>query len=80
MFQMRSFGVQCSSSRKVVSRVESEVVSMEEEESGHVMRFKMSDFKILDRVSLRLVRRVDEVVFEAIVNDSNSPLYHQRVC
>ena len=31
---------------------------MEEEESGHVMRFKMSDFKILDRVSLGLARRV----------------------
>ena len=58
MFQRRSFGVQCSSSRKVVSRVESEVVYVEEEESGHVMRFKMSDFKILDRVSLGLARRV----------------------
>ncbi|XP_031274867.1 probable plastid-lipid-associated protein 14, chloroplastic isoform X1 [Pistacia vera] len=79
MFQMRSFGVQCSFSRKVVSRVESEVVSVEEEESGHVMRFKMSDFKILDRVSLGLAGRADEVVFEAIVNDSNSPLYNTRV-
>ncbi|XP_031287692.1 glycine-rich protein DOT1-like [Pistacia vera] len=52
----RSLGVQCSSSRKVFSRVESEVVSVEEEESGHVMRFKMSDFKILDCVSLGLAR------------------------
>lgn len=56
--QKRSFGVQCSSSRKVVSGVESEVVSVEEEESGDVMRFKMSDFKVLDRVSLGLAGRV----------------------
>lgn len=58
MVQRRSFGVQYSSSRKVVSRVESEVVSVEEEESAHVMRFKISDFKILDRVSLGLAGRV----------------------
>ncbi|XP_011008412.1 PREDICTED: probable plastid-lipid-associated protein 14, chloroplastic isoform X2 [Populus euphratica] len=40
------------------------------------MRFKMSDFKVLDRVSIGLGGRVDEVVFQAIVKDSNSPLHN----
>nr|XP_034925584.1 LOW QUALITY PROTEIN: probable plastid-lipid-associated protein 14, chloroplastic [Populus alba] len=43
------------------------------------MRFKMSDFKVLDRVSIGLGGRADEVVFEAIVKDSNSPLYNIKV-
>ncbi|KAL9374748.1 hypothetical protein Peur_031627 [Populus x canadensis] len=38
------------------------------------MRFKMSDFKVLDRVSIGLGGRADEVVFEAIVKDSNRKL------
>ncbi|XP_052303278.1 probable plastid-lipid-associated protein 14, chloroplastic isoform X3 [Populus trichocarpa] len=43
------------------------------------MRFKMSDFKVLDRVSIGLGGRADEVVFEAIVKDSNSPLHNIKV-
>ncbi|KAI9380864.1 hypothetical protein POPTR_015G016600v4 [Populus trichocarpa] len=43
------------------------------------MRFKMSDFKVLDRVSIGLGGRADEVVFEAIVKDSNSPLDNIKV-
>ncbi|KAJ6868108.1 hypothetical protein NC651_033221 [Populus alba x Populus x berolinensis] len=43
------------------------------------MRFKISDFKVLDRVSIGLGGWADEVVFEAIVKDSNSPLYNIKV-
>ncbi|KAH8487605.1 hypothetical protein H0E87_026256 [Populus deltoides] len=39
----------------------------------------MSEFKVLDRVSIGLGCRADEVVFEAIVKDSNSPLYNIKV-
>ncbi|CAK7324158.1 unnamed protein product [Dovyalis caffra] len=55
---------------------------IEEEEGGgggNVMRFTMSDFKVLDRVSIGLGGRADEVVLEAIVKDSNSPLYDNKV-
>ncbi|KAJ6677315.1 CELL DIVISION PROTEIN KINASE [Salix viminalis] len=54
-------------------------VIKEEEGGGDVMRFKMSDFKVLDRVSIGLGGRADEVVFEAIVKDSNSPLNNIKV-
>ncbi|KAK9178974.1 hypothetical protein WN943_028168 [Citrus x changshan-huyou] len=81
--QRRSFAIHCSSSRKVVSEesVQSEAsVSVDEEsDSGHVIRFNMGDFKILDRVSIGLSGRADEVVFEAIVKDSNSPLHNTKV-
>jgi hypothetical protein len=41
-----------------------------EEETDHVIRFKMSDFKVLDHVSIGLGGRADEVVFEGKVKDS----------
>ncbi|XP_050878272.1 probable plastid-lipid-associated protein 14, chloroplastic isoform X2 [Lathyrus oleraceus] len=50
-----------------------------EEETDHVVRFKMSDFKVLDHVSIGLGGRADEVVFEGEVKDSGSPLYNTRV-
>ncbi|KAK7317139.1 hypothetical protein RJT34_01116 [Clitoria ternatea] len=50
-----------------------------EEEVDHVIRFKMSDFKILNCVSIGLGGRLDEVVFEGMVKDSGSPLYNTRV-
>ncbi|KAK7350999.1 hypothetical protein VNO77_10113 [Canavalia gladiata] len=50
-----------------------------EEELDHVIRFKMSDFKILNCVSIGLGGRSDEVVFEGMVKDSGSPLYNTRV-
>ncbi|TYG42883.1 hypothetical protein ES288_D12G292500v1 [Gossypium darwinii] len=78
--------VRCSSLRKTVSPMESErndlIVDTPvsgEEETGHVTRFKMSDFMILDRVSVGLAGRADEVISEAIVKDSASPLYNSRV-
>ncbi|XVF10050.1 hypothetical protein REPUB_Repub07fG0150200 [Reevesia pubescens] len=77
--------VRCSSLRKVVSMMESEgnapiATSISgEDEAGHVTRFKMSDFKVLDRVSVGLACRADEVVFEAVVKDSSSPLHNSRV-
>ncbi|KAK4741773.1 hypothetical protein SAY87_025361 [Trapa incisa] len=50
-----------------------------EEDSGHVIKFKMSDFKVLDSVSIGLGGRADEVVFEAIVKDPKSPLSNTKV-
>ena len=47
-----------------------------EEETRHVTRFKISDFKVLDPVSIDLAGRTEEVVFEAVVKDSSSPLYN----
>ncbi|KAJ6868120.1 hypothetical protein NC651_033232 [Populus alba x Populus x berolinensis] len=38
-----------------------------------------SEGDVLDRVSIGLGGRADEVVFEAIVKDSNSPLYNIKV-
>ncbi|XP_050223581.1 probable plastid-lipid-associated protein 14, chloroplastic [Mercurialis annua] len=52
---------------------------LEKEESGHVIRFRMSDFKLIDRVSIGLGGRADEVVYEAIVKNSSSPLYNTKV-
>ncbi|XWS50370.1 hypothetical protein CRYUN_Cryun12cG0082200 [Craigia yunnanensis] len=77
--------VRCSSLIKAVSPVESEGSSLiampisGEEEAGDVTRFKMSDFKVLDRVSIGLAGRADEVVFEAVVKDCSSLLYNSRV-
>ncbi|KAA3459927.1 putative plastid-lipid-associated protein 14, chloroplastic [Gossypium australe] len=78
--------VRCSSLRKTVSPMESgrndlivDTPVSGEEETGHVTRFKMSDFMILDRVSVGLAGRADEVISEAIVKDSASPLYNSRV-
>nr|DAD19196.1 TPA_asm: hypothetical protein HUJ06_020659 [Nelumbo nucifera] len=50
-----------------------------EEELGPVMKFKMSDFSVCDRVSIGLGGRADELVFEATVMDCHSPLYKTRV-
>ncbi|XP_059667223.1 probable plastid-lipid-associated protein 14, chloroplastic isoform X2 [Cornus florida] len=82
--QRRSSIIKCFSSRKTVSPLESDESAVTgsdfmEEELGHVIKFKMSDFKIGDRVSIGLGGRADEVVFEAVVKDANSPLHNSRV-
>lgn len=87
IFSRREVGtvVKCSSPSKAAAPLESEgdgrrcVIKEEEGGEGDVMRFKMSDFKVLDRVSIGLGGRADEVVFEAIVKDSNSPLNNIKV-
>ncbi|XP_058095941.1 probable plastid-lipid-associated protein 14, chloroplastic isoform X2 [Magnolia sinica] len=50
-----------------------------EEESGHVTKFKISDFELCNHVSVGLAGRGDELIFEATVKDSHSPLYNSRV-
>ncbi|XP_016564415.2 probable plastid-lipid-associated protein 14, chloroplastic isoform X2 [Capsicum annuum] len=50
-----------------------------EDDFSHVTKFKMSDFKIRNRVSIGLGGKGDEMVFEAMVNDPQSPLYKTRV-
>ncbi|OWM79635.1 hypothetical protein CDL15_Pgr023047 [Punica granatum] len=84
----RQFGkLWCCSSGKSGSALESKVgpdakngpsVSLEEE-LEHVMRFKMSDFKVLNSVSIGLGGRADEMVFEAMVKDPKSPLNDTKV-
>lgn len=62
--QRQFLGVRCSSARKAVSSLESEenarsaLMDSVEEELEHVTRFKISDFKILDCVSIGLGGRV----------------------
>ncbi|XP_057798706.1 probable plastid-lipid-associated protein 14, chloroplastic isoform X2 [Salvia miltiorrhiza] len=46
---------------------------------SHVIKFKMSDFKIHDSVSIGLGNRGDEVVYEATVKEASSPLFNTRV-
>ncbi|KAI3888459.1 hypothetical protein MKX03_015089 [Papaver bracteatum] len=50
-----------------------------DEKLGPVTKFKMSDFTICDCTSVGLGGRADEIVFEAIVNNPQSPLYNSRV-
>ncbi|XP_038683400.1 probable plastid-lipid-associated protein 14, chloroplastic isoform X2 [Tripterygium wilfordii] len=85
LVRRRSCRLQCSSSRNVIPLTDEEEdpgtsLSLSvEQESGHVLRFKMSDFKILNRVSSGLGGRGDEIVFEAMVENFNSPLYNTIV-
>ncbi|KAL9266577.1 putative plastid-lipid-associated protein 14, chloroplastic [Drosera capensis] len=81
----RRGGVRCNASTRsavlgdncgVSGSVEEEE---EQEELGIVTRFEMDDFDVSDRVSIGLGGRADEVVFEAIVRNSNSPLHNTRV-
>ncbi|KAG6735770.1 hypothetical protein POTOM_061567 [Populus tomentosa] len=48
-------------------------------EVGTVLGCSSPSKAVLDRVSIGLGGRADEVVFEAIVKDSNSPLYNIKV-
>ncbi|KAK4384857.1 putative plastid-lipid-associated protein 14, chloroplastic [Sesamum angolense] len=53
--------------------------SEDDDDFSHVMKFKMSDFKIHDRVSIGLRDRSGEVVYEATVKEASSPLFGTRV-
>ncbi|XP_052620367.1 probable plastid-lipid-associated protein 14, chloroplastic isoform X1 [Lactuca sativa] len=80
--QKSQIKIRCSLSREkeALSPLEFEDSdSLEGEEFSHVIKFKFSDFKISDRVSIGLGGRGDEVVFEAIINDTDSPLHNTRV-
>ncbi|XP_078429077.1 OBP3-responsive protein 1 [Wolffia australiana] len=46
---------------------------------GPVTMFRMSDFSYCDRVSIGLAGKGDELIFEAVVQDQDSPLYQSRV-
>ncbi|XP_050387776.1 probable plastid-lipid-associated protein 14, chloroplastic [Argentina anserina] len=72
-------GVRCSSSLRFEENVGRDLAVPVEEESGHVIKFKMADFKVLDRVSVGHGGKAGEVVYEAIVSDANSPLYGTQV-
>ncbi|KAL8537942.1 hypothetical protein ACS0TY_000041 [Phlomoides rotata] len=53
--------------------------SEEEVDLSHVIKFKMSDFKIHDRVSIGLGNRGGELVYEATIEEASSPLFNTRV-
>ncbi|OVA11320.1 Protein kinase domain [Macleaya cordata] len=81
----RGWRISCSTRKASFSSSESkgdaqivESVSVEEK-LGPVMKFKMSDFTICDRISVGLGGRGDEMVFEAIVKNPQCPLYNSRV-
>ncbi|PSS33007.1 Plastid-lipid-associated protein 14 precursor [Actinidia chinensis var. chinensis] len=73
--QIRCSRIRCSVSIKNATSLGSEEVADDTssdslgEELGHVKKFKMSDFKICDWVSIGLSGRTDERVFEALVKD-----------
>ncbi|XP_011626322.2 probable plastid-lipid-associated protein 14, chloroplastic isoform X1 [Amborella trichopoda] len=52
---------------------------MNTNEVGSITKFKMSDFVLCNHVSIGLAGKGDEVIFEAIVRDSHSPLYNSKV-
>lgn len=73
-FQRECLGVRCKLSRKDVTSVRPEgngqsvlLVSIDEE-PGHVARFKISDFKIINHVSVGLGARVrgNEFVYDLL--------------
>ncbi|KAM7267507.1 hypothetical protein ACFE04_009673 [Oxalis oulophora] len=67
----------CSSSRNGVELEEATSSSSSGNDNGieeHVMRFNMSDFDVLDRVSIGLGGRADEVVYEALLKDTQCSL------
>ncbi|KAF5185570.1 Obp3-responsive protein [Thalictrum thalictroides] len=74
-------GIRCSATENTLSTSETKenVKSFEEEDLEHVMKFKMSDFAISDSVSIGLGGRGDELVFEAMVRNSQCPLYNKKV-
>lgn len=65
-------GARCSSSLKFEENAQSVSSVPVEEESGHVIKFKMSDFKVLDRVSVGLGGRVRDYI---LVNFANVTLF-----
>ncbi|KAI3458017.1 hypothetical protein Pfo_014680 [Paulownia fortunei] len=81
----RRWSVKCiASTENVTHELESEenasVSSLDDDDDlSHVIKFKMSDFKIHDRVSIGLGDRGDEVVYEATVKEASSPLFNTRV-
>ncbi|KAL0734596.1 hypothetical protein Bca4012_010806 [Brassica carinata] len=83
-FRAKPVRLSCSSSSSSNVEMEEDVrngsssVSVEDE-SAHVMQFKWNDFKILDRVSIGHGGRADELVFEAVVQVPDSPLFNQGV-
>ncbi|XP_071709976.1 probable plastid-lipid-associated protein 14, chloroplastic [Rutidosis leptorrhynchoides] len=85
-FSMQRSRIRCSLSRKAPSSLEFEEEAsvstsdtLEGEELSHVIKFKFSDFKISDRVSIGLGGRGDEAVFEAIIKNPDSPLHNTGV-
>ncbi|CAH2070104.1 unnamed protein product [Thlaspi arvense] len=68
-----------SSSMEMEEDVQNNPSVSVEDESAHVKQFKWNDFKILDRVSIGHGGRADELVFEAIVQVPDSPLFNQGV-
>ncbi|KAL8143659.1 hypothetical protein V2J09_016691 [Rumex salicifolius] len=76
------FRFNCRAYTPTVSPIESEGMGRfvsEDMDLGPVTRFPRDDFAVSDRVSVGLGGKADELVFEAIVKNMDSPLYNTRV-
>ncbi|KAL9225394.1 hypothetical protein vseg_001326 [Gypsophila vaccaria] len=73
--------VMCRASQSSVSEKSGEIDGLlaVDEELGFVNKFRMCDFEVSDCVSVGLGGRGDELVFEAVVKDSSSPLHEKKV-
>ncbi|MQL83778.1 hypothetical protein Taro_016266 [Colocasia esculenta] len=75
--------IRCFSGEKIVGRRGGSGVRSpcpdEELDLGPITMFTMSDFALCDHVSIGLAGKGDEVIFEAVVRNSNSPLHGSRV-
>ncbi|XP_021764131.1 probable plastid-lipid-associated protein 14, chloroplastic [Chenopodium quinoa] len=71
----------CKASKSIASDENDKMggLSTVDDELGLVNKFEMSDFEVSDRVSIGLGGRGDELVFEALVKNPDSPLYNTRV-
>lgn len=71
--------IRCSKGKTAPLPESKEKAESIDEGSSPVMKFTMSDFEICNHVSIGLTGRGDEVIFEAEVKNSHSPLYNTRV-
>ncbi|KAL7106932.1 hypothetical protein ACP275_06G022800 [Erythranthe tilingii] len=77
--------IKCLASRENFTREleseESDGVSRSDNDDdlSHVIKFKISDFNVHDRVSIGLGDRGDEIVYEATVKEASSPLFNKKV-
>ncbi|KAL5719186.1 putative plastid-lipid-associated protein 14 [Ranunculus cassubicifolius] len=75
----QNWAINCAKSE--LNQIKSVPIEEKKENNGlgHVRKFKISDFVICDSVCIGLGGRGGEVVFEAIVRNSECHLYNKRV-
>lgn len=68
------FRLRCRACTRIVEPIESDDMEL-----SPVIRFPREDFAVSDRVSVGLGGKADELVFEAVVKNTDSPLYSTRI-